>query len=101
MATHGNPRFGANALDVGLGNQISERRIMLGLTQAELGHAVGVSAQQIQKYEHGLNRVSFSTLVLVSHALQCRVADLVRELDEPPVQQMAKRARAGVGARAA
>ena len=47
-------------LDVALGRNIRTRRKSLGLTQAGLGDAVGLTFQQIQKYERGTNRVSFS-----------------------------------------
>lgn len=39
---------------------------MAGLTQADLGHAIGVTFQQIQKYERGANRVSADAMVRVS-----------------------------------
>jgi len=41
---------------------MSSRRMMLGVSQAELGVALDVTFQQIQKYERGINRVSVSTL---------------------------------------
>jgi transcriptional regulator with XRE-family HTH domain len=42
-----------------------------------------VSFQQIQKYENGANRISFSRLVQISRALRCRVIDLMDVLDAP------------------
>lgn len=69
-------------LDRALGNAIRLRRRALVLTQEDLAQACGISFQQIQKYENGANRVSFSRLVQIAHALQCRVSDLTTSLDE-------------------
>ena len=71
-----------NKLDLALGLHIRERRKALGISQAALAEALGITFQQIQKYEWGFNRVSFSRLVLIAHALDCRVGDLIRDLDD-------------------
>jgi DNA-binding Xre family transcriptional regulator len=70
-----------DALDRALGNTIRLRRSALHMSQTKLADAAGVSFQQIQKYERGVNRVSFSCLVAISQGLGCRVADLVGEPD--------------------
>jgi transcriptional regulator with XRE-family HTH domain len=46
------------------------RRVMLAMTQTELGDGVGITFQQIQKYENGMNRVSASRLQQISQVLQ-------------------------------
>lgn len=56
---------------------IVARRHQLGLSQRELGEAVGKRAQQISKYEDGSNRVSVPTLCALSVALRCEPADLL------------------------
>ena len=71
-----------NRLDVALGLRIRERRRVLGVSQTALANGVGLTFQQIQKYERGFNRVSFSRLVDIAHALDCRVIDLIGDLDE-------------------
>ena len=53
---------GPTPADVRLGHKIRTRRMMLGLSQTELGAAIDVTFQQIQKYERGRNRVSASKL---------------------------------------
>ena len=53
------------------------RRKSLGLSQTDLGAAVDLTFQQVQKYEKGKNRVSFSKLVGIAKALDCRVAHLI------------------------
>lgn len=49
-------------VDRHVGRRVQEKRLGLGLTQTELARAVGVSFQQVQKYEKGANRVSASKL---------------------------------------
>ena len=68
-------------LDVALGMHIRLRRKELGLSQSGLANLVGVTFQQIQKYEVGTNRVSFSRLVEIAHALACKVTDLAFGLE--------------------
>ena len=75
----------ADPLDIALGRRIRLRRRHLRLTQSDLGARLDVSYQQIQKYERGVNRISFSTLVRVAETLECRVADLIGDLDDPSV----------------
>lgn len=71
----------ATEIDVQIGGIIRDRRAALGLTQAELGKAIGVTFQQVQKYERGVNRVAAATLLKVADALQCSVADLYGDPD--------------------
>ncbi len=73
------------ALDASMGRQIRARRRALKVSQTTLANAIGVAFQQIQKYEHGANRVSFSRLVDIAHALDCRVVDLIGDLDKDGV----------------
>lgn len=71
-----------NRLDVALGLRIRQRRKALGVSQTALADTIGLTFQQIQKYERGFNRVSFSRLVDIAHALDCRVVDLIGDLDD-------------------
>lgn len=73
---------GPDRLDQALGLAIRLRRHARGLSQSALGEAIGVSFQQIQKYERGANRVSFSTMVRICEALGCQVSDLVAEVEQ-------------------
>lgn len=65
-----------NPIDVHVGNLVRELRIRRGLTQQDLAEALGVSFQQLQKYERGSNRMGASRLVQVAAALQCSIKDL-------------------------
>jgi transcriptional regulator with XRE-family HTH domain len=56
-------------IDVTVGKRIRLRRVQLGLSQTELGKKLGVTFQQVQKYENGANRVSCSRLYEISTAL--------------------------------
>lgn len=56
-------------IDRFVGRQIRALRIMRGISQEQLGHQIGVTTQQVQKYETGLNRVSASRLYEVARGL--------------------------------
>lgn len=60
-------------VDVHVGQRVRQRRWMLGMTQQQLGEAVGIKFQQIQKYETGMNRVSASRLWDIAAALDVPV----------------------------
>jgi transcriptional regulator with XRE-family HTH domain len=70
-------------MDIALGAAVRIRRRTLGISQEALAEQCGVSFQQIQKYENGANRISFSRLVQIARALECRVIDLMDVLDGP------------------
>src|SRR5438477_10298342 len=57
-------------IDTSVGAQIRLRRRSLGMSQDELGREIGVSFQQIQKYENGGNRVSASRLAQIAEVLK-------------------------------
>jgi transcriptional regulator with XRE-family HTH domain len=63
-----------NPVDTQVGARLRTRRLLLGVSQEELGKAVGVSFQQIQKYEKGTNRIGASRLQRLAHALQVPIA---------------------------
>ena len=67
------------ALELVIGARIRTRRRQMGLSQSDLADKLGVSFQQVQKYERGANRVAASTLVAASTALGASVAWLVGE----------------------
>jgi transcriptional regulator with XRE-family HTH domain len=64
----------ASAADIDVGRRIRARRIAQGMSQTELGNRLGVTFQQVQKYEKGINRVGAGRLVRVAEALEVPVA---------------------------
>lgn len=66
-------------VDFAIGARLRARRRQLNLSQTELAVKLGVSFQQVQKYERGVNRVSGSTLVAAAAALETTVGWLVGE----------------------
>jgi transcriptional regulator with XRE-family HTH domain len=62
------PRSAGN-VDIEMGRRIRLRRVEIGLSQSELGEKLGVSFQQVQKYEKGVNRVGASRLQQIAEAL--------------------------------
>jgi len=57
-------------VDTHVGRRVRMRRMMLGMSQTNLGDAIGVTFQQVQKYEKGTNRIGAGRLQQISSALQ-------------------------------
>lgn len=69
---HGRGTGNPNPVDIHVGARVRLRRTLLGLSQEKLGEAIGLTFQQVQKYERGANRIGSS-----------RLYDLARVLDVP------------------
>src|SRR5262249_9968356 len=63
-----------NPVDKHVGRRVRMRRLMLAMSQEKLGDALGLTFQQVQKYEKGTNRIGASRLQQISHILQVPVA---------------------------
>jgi len=63
-----------NPIDKHVGSRVRMRRMMLGMSQEKLGDALGLTFQQVQKYEKGTNRIGASRLQQISHILQVQVS---------------------------
>ncbi len=81
---------GATPIDAYVGERVRLRRTLLGISQTKLAEVLGVTFQQVQKYERGTNRIGASNLYKIAKALGVPVSyffeDLPEELDEdnPP-----------------
>src|SRR5258708_9161704 len=62
-----------NPIDKHVGNRVRMRRLMLSMSQSQLGDGLGLTFQQVQKYEKGTNRMGASRLQQISHILQVPV----------------------------
>ncbi len=94
-----------NPIDVQVGSRVRLRRNMLGLSQEKLGEAIGISFQQLQKYERGANRIAVSRLHMLSRVLDVPVTFFFDDMDpvrapaipsgfaEPPVEADSLRKR--------
>ncbi|MBZ7924389.1 helix-turn-helix domain-containing protein [Ensifer adhaerens] len=70
-----------NEVDVIVGRNVRRIRNMLGMSQETLATKLGLTFQQVQKYEKGTNRISASKLVAISHALDCSVGQFFTDVD--------------------
>ena len=59
-----------NPVDKYVGSRVRMRRIMLGMSQEKLGEALGLTFQQVQKYEKGTNRIGASRLQHIAQILK-------------------------------
>lgn len=70
-----------NPIDIHVGSRVRLRRNMLGLSQEKLGDAIGLTFQQVQKYERGANRIGASRLLELSRVLDVPVAFFYDDVD--------------------
>jgi transcriptional regulator with XRE-family HTH domain len=67
------PRNSLDPIDKHVGSRVRMRRMMLGMSQTTLGNALGLTFQQVQKYEKGTTRLSAGKLQQSAHTLQVPV----------------------------
>lgn len=79
----GNP----NPIDVHVGNRIRLRRTLLGLSQEKLASLLGLTFQQVQKYERGSNRVGASRLWDISRVLETPINFFYEDMDKEIASQ--------------
>jgi transcriptional regulator with XRE-family HTH domain len=81
---------GPNPIDIHVGSRIRLRRQLMKMSQEKLGDELGVTFQQVQKYERGANRVGASRLYRLSRVLEVPVQFFFEGLsDQAPVKTMA------------
>lgn len=77
-----------NPVDVHVGARVRMRRMLIGMSQEKLGESLGLTFQQVQKYERGVDRVGAGRLYEVATALQVPVTYFFEELGGgPPVPE--------------
>ncbi|MGE0596898.1 MAG: helix-turn-helix domain-containing protein [Hyphomonadaceae bacterium] len=69
-----NDERATNAVDRRLGQRVRSRRLEIGMSQERLAELLGVTFQQVQKYEKGVNRIAASRLFAIAGALEMPVA---------------------------
>src|SRR5471030_1017535 len=84
----GRPKIDSpSPVDLHVGSRVRLRRTLLGMSQEKLGNAVGLTFQQIQKYERGANRIGASRLFDISRVLDVPVQFF---FDDMPVETAAE-----------
>ena len=83
-----------HTVDVHVGARMRQRRTLLGMSQTKLGDAVGLTFQQIQKYERGSNRIASSRLYEFAKVLDVPVSHFFEEM---PANALAGRPMSGRG----
>ena len=70
-------------VDVIIGQNLKKIRKSMGVSQSELADKIGITFQQIQKYEKGVNRLAVSRLIDISHALNVNVSTFYDNIISP------------------
>jgi len=78
-----------NPIDIHVGSRVRLRRMMLGMSQEKLGESLGITFQQIQKYEKGTNRIGASRLQHIARVLSVPVSFFFEDAPGAPAEQTA------------
>jgi transcriptional regulator with XRE-family HTH domain len=70
-------------IDSRIGNRVKETRRLRGVSQKRLGEALGLTFQQVQKYETGKNRIAAGTLYQIADFLKVDVASFYKGMEKP------------------
>jgi transcriptional regulator with XRE-family HTH domain len=81
------PKKQANPVDVLVGNRVRLRRMLIGMSQERLGELLGLTFQQVQKYEKGINRIGAGRLYNVAHILGVPIGYFYEGLADQPGRQ--------------
>jgi transcriptional regulator with XRE-family HTH domain len=81
-----------NPIDIHVGSRLRMRRMMLSLSQEKLGDALGITFQQIQKYEKGINRIGAGRLQTIARILDVPISYFYEDAPESgePIRNMAR-----------
>ena len=79
-----------NPIDVHVGSRVRLRRTLLGMSQEKLGEAIGLTFQQVQKYERGTNRIGASRLWELSAVLEVPVQFFFGEMAPETLAEMSR-----------
>lgn len=93
----GRPRIGKpNPVDVHVGGRVRLRRTLMGLSQEKLGEAIGLTFQQVQKYERGANRIGASRLFDLSRVLDVPVSFFFDDMSDDAAEEFRQMGQLGV-----
>lgn len=82
LSAEGRKSGSPNPIDVHVGSRVRLRRTLLGMSQEKLGEAIGLTFQQVQKYERGSNRIGASRLFDLARVLDVSVGFFFDDMSE-------------------
>ena len=82
------PKKQANPIDAQVGNRVRLRRMLVGMSQEKLGEMLGLTFQQVQKYEKGVNRIGAGRLYQVANILGVPVSYFYEDVPERQSEQL-------------
>ena len=90
------PKANSHSVDKAIGGRLKLFRQRANLSQTALGKHLGVSFQQVQKYENGTNRISAASLMKIARFLNISIGDLLSPREQTEGKKSASGTRAGV-----
>ena len=76
------PRKQADPIDANVGNRVRLRRMLVGMSQEKLGELLGLTFQQVQKYEKGVNRVGAGRLFRIARILNVEIPYFFQDVQD-------------------
>ncbi len=89
------PSGDPNPIDIHVGARVRQRRTLLGMSQQKLARALGITFQQVQKYESGANRVGSSRLFDISRVLDVPLAYFFEDMPDEAARGSPRKLAAG------
>ena len=85
------PKKQANPIDAQVGSRVRLRRMLVGMSQEKLGERLGLTFQQVQKYEKGVNRIGAGRLYQMAHILGVPISYFYEDVsnEAPPATHVA------------
>ena len=83
------PKANSHSVDKAIGGRLKHFRQRASFSQTALGKYLGVSFQQVQKYENGTNRISAASLMKIARFLNISIGDLLSPKDQPGKKNVA------------
>lgn len=83
------PKKQANPIDAQVGNRVRLRRMLVGMSQEKLGEMLGLTFQQVQKYEKGVNRIGAGRLYQVAHILSVPISYFYEDVADRQADNLA------------
>jgi len=84
-----------NLVDIHVGGRLRQRRMLLGISQEQLAEMLGLTFQQVQKYERGTNRISASRLFQLARTLDTPITWFFEDMDQEQANEQPEPAAAG------
>lgn len=86
-------KYDLSEIDRQIGDRICNMRVSMGLSRQQLASIIGVTHQQIHKYEKGINRISAGSIAVLANSLGTEIAEFYQDLEGSPPNKVSRKQR--------